>query len=286
MRHSERRIEMRDHLKIVIFLVIALVLLHPSSHSSFVTEEKAQLRVLFIGNSYTYFNNLPQLVSELSLSAKQGKPIEAKMVAIGGATLKSLWEEGSALEAIKQEEWDYIVLQEQSTLGPARIINGALQINDPKTFHEYARLFNAEIRKAGAQTILYMTWPRQNRPEMQETLTDAYLSIGKELEAIVSPVGLAWEAVLKDQPQFALYMQDKSHPAPAGSYLTACVFYATIYGQSPEGLTGRILGSPINMAGLIKADEPKSELVNLNVADASFLQKKAWQIVVKYRKTG
>ena len=246
------------------------------------SNEADKLRVLFIGNSYTYFNNLPQMVAELSKSASKQKPIEAEMFTVGGATLKSLWESGKALDMLKRGKWDYVVLQEQSTLGFAPMVNNIPQINDPKTFHEYARQFDAEIKKAGAKTIFYLTWAKQNAPQTQATLTDAYLSIAKELNAIAAPAGIAWQTALKARPDFALHIEDKSHPNPAGSYLAACVFYATLYGQSPDGLPARITGTIVDHTG--KVSDAQGELVNLSKEDAAFLQKIAWQTVQQFRK--
>jgi hypothetical protein len=233
-------------------------------------------RVLFIGNSYTYFNNLPQMISGLAISSREHYEMETEMVTVGGATLKRHWEEGKALEAIKRGDWNYVVLQEQSTLGVGPVVNGIPQIADPKTFHEYARLFDAEIKKVGARTIFYLTWARQNAPESQAALTDAYQKIAKELNAIVAPVGLAWESALKKNPRLTLHIQDKSHPTPMGSYLAACVFYAAIYGKTPVGLPARVNGNQTDLSGKIK-DGPAAELVAVDLADAKLLQQIAWE---------
>src|SRR5262249_46570037 len=90
-----------------------------------------------------------------------------------------------------------------------------------------------------------------------------------------APVGLAWQAALKARPDFALHVADKSHPNPAGSYLAACVFYATIYGQSPKGLSAHITGTIVDHTG--KIGDAQGELVNLSKEDSAFLQKVAWQ---------
>jgi hypothetical protein len=202
------------------------------------------------------------------------------MITVGGATLKKHWEDGKALEALKKTHWDYVVLQEQSTLGmPAQV--GSL-INSPKTFHEYARLFNSEIVKSGAKTVFFLTWARQNRPQTQAILTDAYVSIARELKAIVAPVGIAWQRAARKNSKIALHQNDLSHPTPAGSYLAACVLFSTISGKSPVGLTPRILGNPIDTSGRVVSGpasagngETRAELVALTRSDAVFLQRVA-----------
>lgn len=241
-------------------------------------------RVLFIGNSYTYYNNLPQMFAGLANSAQPARPLETAMVALGGATLKRLWDEGRAVAAIKRGGWDYVVLQEQSTLGLAPLVNGLPTIADPKVFHEYARLFDAEIKKAGARTVFYLTWARQHAPETQAQLTAAYQSIASELQATLAPVGLAWQAALKQNPQLALHSADKGHPAPAGTYLAACVFYATLYGQSPEGLASVIAGQPLAPFDGSAKSAAAVELVKLAAAEARSLQQLAWETVKQQRK--
>ncbi len=248
----------------------------------FKSQTPSKLRVLFIGNSYTYFNNLPQLLTGLAASAKPSQTIETEMVTVGGATLKSLWAGGKPQTALSGGKWDYVVLQEQSTLGMSRMVDGIPQISDPKNFHEAVRMMDPEIKKAGAKPLLYMTWARKDSPDKQPLLTDAYQSIGKELGDTVVPVGLAWQAALKAKPTLELHVADKSHPTPTGSYLAACVFYATLFGKSPEGLTSRISGTVIDHTG--KVGDSQGELVNLNKEEAAFLQKIAWQTVHQSQK--
>lgn len=247
----------------------------------FVLQLPKPTRVLFIGNSYTYFNNLPQLLAGLAASAKPSQVIETEMVTVGGATLKSLWAGGKPQAALASGKWDYVVLQEQSTLGLPKLVDNIPQVNDPKNFHEAVRLIDPEIKKAGAKPLLYMTWARKDSPDKQHLLTDAYQSIGKELGDTVVPVGLAWQAALKARPNLELHVADKSHPTPAGSYLAACVFYATLFGKSPEGLAARVTGVVIDHTGKVGGE---GELVNLSKDDAAFLQKIARETVQQSRK--
>lgn len=252
-----------------------------------------KVRVLFIGNSYTYVNELPYLFSQLAASTPRPKQVDAEMVVAGGATLQRLWDEGNALRALRQGHWDFVVLQEQSTLGDGGVINGIAQINDPKAFHESARLFDSEIRKAGARTVFFLTWARQNSPEWQSKLNSAYGDIARELDALLAPVGPAWQRALHEDPKLLLYLGDKSHPTPAGSYLAACVFYAVMFGESPAGASNRLAGRPVDAAGRPIASESRlggilsspnrAELVSLSATQASFLQSVAWQTVQEFK---
>jgi hypothetical protein len=97
--------------------------------------------------------------------------------------------------AIREGHGDYVVLHEQSSLGNYSI-NGKRAINDPALFHRFARLFYQEITAVGAKTVFLLTWAHRDYPEEQPLLTYAYMSIAKELQAIVVPAGLAWQRLL------------------------------------------------------------------------------------------
>jgi hypothetical protein len=190
------------------------------------------VRVLFIGNSFTFVNDLPKMIAELAEAGKQ-PPLEHERETPGGASFEKHWKDGKAAKKIAAGPWDFVVLQEQSQRP---------LVNRPLMF-EYAAKLDGEIRKHGAKTLLYQTWAVQDQPEQQPALSKAYLDLGTELNARVAPVGIAWQKALEDNPKLVLHSADKSHPSKAGTYLAACVFYAAIYGKSPEGLPGKIGGA-------------------------------------------
>ena len=191
-------------------------------------EQSPIVRMLFIGNSFTARNNLPGLLAELALdpAGGTGRRIEHRLIQRGGASLRMHLNKGDAAIAMRDEQYDYVVLQEQSTL----------PIKNPTRMHESVREFDALIRAAGARTVLYMTWSRlEATADAQQRIADAYTSIGKEIDAIVVPAGLAWRAFLAKHKTPVLHDADKSHPTLAGSYLAACTFHATLFGDSPPG---------------------------------------------------
>jgi hypothetical protein len=241
-----------------------------------------KLRVLFLGNSYTYFNNVPHLLHMLVESAREERGIETRMVVEPGFTLKRHWDDPGAVSAIHAERWDHVILQEQSTLGGSTVIDDIPQINAPTMFHEYARLFDHEIRKAGAKTVFFLTWARKDSPGSQPLLNTAYLRIAKELRARLAPVGMAWGEALKANGSIGLHQSDLAHPAPAGSYLAACVLYATLFESSPEGLISQIptnsVGTPANCLTDVEPLAPLAE-VALDESDARLLQRIAWRAV-------
>src|SRR5437588_8239645 len=104
----------------------------------------APLKVLFVGNSFTARNDLPGLIARLA--ALRGKTLQHRLISAGGASLRRHWNAGEVLQAIQGGHYDYVVLQEQSTL----------PIKNAKRMHESVRLFDEAIQAAGAQTLLYM----------------------------------------------------------------------------------------------------------------------------------
>ena len=179
-------------------------------------------RVLFIGNSYTFYNGgLDKQLKGLAPST------ETECIAVGGYTLESHWNNGNALQRIREAKWDYVVLQEQSQ---TPIIN-------QKRFYDFATKFDEEIRLSGAKTILLMTWERPDSRQYGVTtdnVATTYTDLGKQLGAKVAPAGIAFARALRHRPELTLYSQD-GHPTMEGTYLAACVLYQTIYEQSPVG---------------------------------------------------
>lgn len=242
------------------------------------------LRVLFIGNSYTYNNNLPAQLEGLARSATPPVLIETRTVARPGIRLQQQWARGDALAALRQGRWDYVVLQEQSTLG-LLLIEGRHEVNDPElAFHPYARRFAEEARKVGAQPLFLLTWARRDTPESQARLTQAYMSVARELGAPIIPAGLAWARVRHEFPELPLYHRDGSHPSPAGTYLTASALFATLTGRSPVGLSATLTGHPMR-EGVLNLAKTVT-LASLTPEEAERLQRVAWDTYEELRQSG
>jgi hypothetical protein len=216
------------------------------------------MRVLFVGNSYVYFNDLPGLVA--SLAASGGIALETHSVVEGGMTLLGHSKSAETLDQIRSGGWDGVVLQEQSTR----------PIYAPTAMAIAARQLAREIRRAGSRTLLYLTWARKTYPDQQADLDGAYYRVSQDLGAEVAPVGPAWRLALAERPGLALHQADGSHPAASGTYLAACVFFAVLTGRSPVGLDVRTV-----QAG----DGGASTPVELSIEDAEFFQRVAWQAV-------
>ncbi len=234
------------------------------------------LRVLFLGNTYTSYNNLPRLVEELAAAA--GKKIETRMIAPGGAALADHAANAQTLAAIRSGGWDFVVLQEQSALGAVFLVNGEARVANPEAFFAAARKLDAEIRKAGAKTVFYHTWPQREAPDSDRAMLDyAYMHIARERGAAMAPVGLAWQQARAEVGGASLFGEDGSHPSRTGSYLAAAVIAATLTGASPAGGPARISGAPVNPDTGAVAAGGSAVLVDLPVRFAGELQRIAWQ---------
>lgn len=185
------------------------------------------INVLFLGNSFTARNDLPGLIASLARAAGGG--FDHRLISVGGASLRTHWNTGEAADAIRTGGYDYVVLQEQSTL----------PIKNPVRMRENVRLFDEVIRDGGAKTALYMTWARRHAPQTQRAITDAYASAARDTGATV---GVVWQRFLASHDRPVLHDRDGSHPAVAGSYLAACVFFAALFSRSPVGVGGSVAG--------------------------------------------
>ena len=205
-------------------------------------------RILFVGNSFTYFNN--SLHSHLgSLLRADGRYIAGKTrlraMTISGSTL--LEHAGGMLSMVQDGQWDRVILQGHSTAFSSK--------KKSRVFRETARKFARHIRKQGAEPVFFMTWAYQNKPEMIKAIRAGYIDVANDRNALLVPVGLAFAEVNKNFPDINLYTadilkfrtgkdsntgeiiykKDIKHPSVAGSYLAACVFYAALFHQSPVG---------------------------------------------------
>ncbi len=188
-----------------------------------------EIQVLFIGNSFTYVHDLPKMLDELAKAGGQPK-LKLERETPGGYTLEKHWADGKALRKIQSRHWAYVVLQE----------NSQYPLKNRESMFAFAKKFDSAIKTQGAKTLLYMTWSDLTKPEDQAGISKAYQDLAGELKAQLAPVGDAWQAAQADDKQLMLHDKDKHHPSATGTYLSACVFYATLFDKSPEGLPGKI----------------------------------------------
>jgi hypothetical protein len=182
-------------------------------------------RVLFIGNSLTYFHDMPAIVQALS-DASGGPRLECRAVTAPGFSLEDHWDRSDARAQIARGGWDFVVLQQGSS---------ALAAGRESLLRD-ARRFAPLIRKVGATPALYAVWPSAARRFDFDAVAVSYAQSAKEIGGVLLPVGTAWQGAWRRDPGLALYDPDGLHPSPAGSYLAALVIYAGLSGQSAVGL--------------------------------------------------
>ncbi|AZA79485.1 T9SS C-terminal target domain-containing protein [Chryseobacterium sp. G0186] len=197
-------------------------------------------RVFFIGNSYTYVNDLPTLIQNVAQST--GDALEHESQTPGGSTLQSHIN-STTMAILTQGNWDYVVLQEQSQL-PSFTDQQVQNLVYP-----YAAQLSDLIKSTNAcgNVIFYMTWGRQNgdatrctaQPAvctyegMDDLIYQRYVEMAKANEALLSPVGKVWRTIRQQNPSLNLYDQDESHPSYIGSMAAAYTFYTIIFKKDP-----------------------------------------------------
>jgi hypothetical protein len=220
--------------------VISILILLPLLGFSQLKKE-----VLFVGNSYTYVNDLPNMVKQIALSF--GDTLVHESSTPGGYSFNVHSTNTQTLNKINQQQWDYVVLQAQSqepSLSPgyvntnvlpaAQILIDAIESNslctEPLFFMTWGRKFgDASNCVAYPPVCTYLG--------MQERLRTRYLDMTFTHDACCSPVGMAWKKSIEIDSTLNLYSSDNSHPSIYGSYLAACTFYSSIFKKSAVGST-------------------------------------------------
>ena len=227
------------------------------------------LRVLWVGNSFTYYNDLPATVREIA--ASQGVKLSCARILKGGERFSGHLKNRALLDTLARGGWDYVILQEQSS-SPA-MPTGEVA----REVYPFARTLDSLVHAGSprAQVIFYMTWGHRNgcrRPVagyppinsyelMQARLVTSYLEMTYDNDAWCAPVGLAWRQVRAQHPDWDLYQPDNYHPSPTGSYLAANVIFTTIF-RKPY-LTEVRAGLPTEQAGYLQHLAQRTVLDNL-----------------------
>lgn len=220
-------------MRVTILFFLLLIALNSSSQT---------YEVLFLGNSYTAYNNLPQLTADFALGAGDTLVVDSNTP--GGYTFFGHTTNVNSQNKIAAGNWDFVVLQEQSQLP-----SFPLQQVEESCF-PYASILNTQILDANpcAETVFYMTWGRQagdsdncaNWPPvctyegMDDLLFERYMTMAETNEGVVSPVGRVWRYLRENHPEINLYASDGSHPSAAGSYAAASAFYVVFFREDPS----------------------------------------------------
>ncbi len=228
------------------FFIIRILILLLSLFTGFVTFANVEpMNVLFIGNSYTHYNNMPNIFQEIAVS--KGVKINVEMSAKSNHTCKMHCERPEMFEKIKSKKWDYVVIQ-----GFSRELTHAPAYLDTSFVPYFNRIIDSVYsNNPCTNVLLYMTWGYKNgihdNPDldtyqkMSDKIAQGYQYIADLYSLPIVPVGQVWETVHENHPDINLYVEDNQHPAINGSFLIACTFYSAIFKASPEdGFTSTV----------------------------------------------
>jgi hypothetical protein len=230
--------------------------------------------ILYVGNSFMYYNNsLHNHVGRLARGAADPKQAAHRTVSvtISGSGLD--WHPVDAyLRPDAIGRYSFVGDNEIRFNPPGRQFDAALLMDCSQCpvnptlrpiFFEFAKKHSDTLRRNGVEPMFLMTWAYQDKPEMTQGLADAYTEAGRLNRAHVVPAGLAFARSVAARPDVNLYIADKRHPSPAGSYLAACTVLASVFGVNPMGNT---------------------YTAGLDPAVARHLQQTAWETVRAYHK--
>jgi hypothetical protein len=181
-------------------------------------------RILFIGNSHTYVNDVPGILQALADSAG-GETIATLSITNANFALIDHWNDGAARGEIEKGSWRFVVMQQGWT--PAGVCRDTLRLA--------AQLFAERIRSTGSTPALTEIWAPASRPGQSLGTIESYRLAAEDVNGLLFPVAEAWQEFQARHPGNVLY-QDDIHANEAGSYLAALVMYARIFNRTPVGL--------------------------------------------------
>ena len=220
--------------------------------------------ILFVGNSLTYYNDLPLIVESLADSVPGLTPdqrLSVAMVAFPDYALIDHWSEGSAVRALEQNKWNVVVLQQgSSALDESRVL-----------LRDWTKKFDEKIRAAGARTGMYAVWPFASRQFDFDRVNESYTLAAQDVNGMLFPVGEAWRAAWRRDPNLALYATDGLHPTVRASYLGGLVITSMLLDKSPVGMPAQI-------------KLRNGALISIPSAEAALLQQSAEEAITKFGK--
>lgn len=185
----------------------------------------ADVRILFIGNSLTYVNDLPSVVKSLVTGA--GLPnTQVASIAFPDFGLEQHWEEGRARAAVSKDGWTHVIMQQ----GPSALETSRVNLL------QWSTAFADIIKAHGAMPGMYMVWPSTERFSDFDRVSESYRLASEAIGGQLYPAGDAWRAAWRRNPELGLYGGDGFHPSTLGTYTAALTIVGVIYNRSPIGL--------------------------------------------------
>ena len=232
------------------WMIVVFVILSGINHSGTgALPPGAPIRVLFVGNSLTFANDMPALVEAISALPGRRK-MRCRSQVAGGFSLEDHWIGGEIQQLLSRERFDFVVLQQ----GPSSLAESRANLR------AFAPRFASLIRKNGATPAFYMVWPEFARIRVLPDVAKSYRLAAKDVGGILLPAGEAWQAAWNIYPKADLYGPDQFHPSEKGSLLAALVVY--------RGLSG---DRDARLPEALKISAPPLKVVQVTVHEQSVL---------------
>jgi hypothetical protein len=181
-------------------------------------------RILFIGNSLTYANDLPLMLQ--AIAAQAGKILVVDAITLPGAALEDHFRQRTAHAALANGGYQWVIMQQ----GPSSLPESQDHLLT------WVKRYDPLIRAGGARPAMYMVWPDASRSAYFDAVRDSYSNAALAIDGMFIPAGEAWREAWRADPDLSLYGADNFHPSPLGSYAAALSMFAELYQQSPTGL--------------------------------------------------
>lgn len=218
--------------------------------------QKDTMRVLFVGNSFAYFYNLPQVVNAMSSYSKKVH-IETRTSLVGGSSISQHLnqEKGTqTVEILNNQTFDYVVINHHSLA----------TIDDADRFLEDSKKMVELVRSKNAIPVFMMTWAYHSNPLMIKTIAAKYDDMGKRLGVDVVPCGNLFAEVRKWRPDLNMFDDDDKHPSKHGTYLNGLAFFKYFTNEKTTEIPERITS--------VDKNGQKFWLLFLSPENADFLQ--------------
>ncbi len=233
-------------------LLILVVLLCYTGCSRVDSAPDGSLRVLFVGNSLTYTNDLPGVVAAFGEAGE--RPVSVSVIAYPNFSLEDHWVRGEVQTALASGAWDVLVMQQGSSSLP----------ENQEHLRVWSERFAEEARAHGTASALYQVWPSDGRRSAFPAVVEAYTNAAEASGSMLLPAGEAWLAAWARNPSLDLYGPDGFHPSEAGTYLAALVVYGGLTGALLNGLPARL---DLEGGGRVEVTNAQARLMQLVATD-------------------
>lgn len=246
---------LRNRIKYAV-VVLAALFISVQAFGQENPDDPSKTSYLFIGNSFTYYNDMPSIFSEIARNA--GKNVYVKSNTKGGANFEEHSQRESVYKSINSHKWDNVILQGYSR----EFIHSADYVDSATVPHLNKILDSIYANNPCTNVYFFMTWGYDNGyggydytkefEGMADTIYGGYMRIGDKYELPVVPVGKVWKNV-KSASRANLYVRDKFHPSKKGSYLAASTFFSAFYDEEnrnyrPKGISKKLAKFIANQA--------------------------------------